>query len=452
MSTTEETRTDRLDVVLAALTGAAAIVVPLVFVTDRLDAFALPKVTVLRFFAVVMLVVIAVRMMRSGFPRLEWILPVDGAVAAFLVLNVAAWALSIDPYQSFFGERFQYQGLLTILLYVGFFYVARFVFGAERRLVWLFAAVAGTGAAVSAYALLQRAGFDPWWEELLRGRVFSSIGQPNALAAYLVVVIPAAAALALRARGTWRLLWWGVVAAGVVAAGLTLSRGGYLGLVAGTAVAGVAVVAAGRLERRRVVVGLVAIAVLVGLLALVPQVRSESAQILDRAASSADVGSFTTRHRLDLWRIGYEIALDHPVVGAGQETFPQLFPEYRDAVLSPYRAQTFFPYRPESPHNVYLATAAGSGLPALAAYVVFVIAALVIVGRARAGMRDEWTPVALAAIVAAGVGHLVTDLFVTAEVTATWLFWVLLGAGLAAARHGAFGSTIDRTGVEAYDS
>ena len=37
---------------------------------------------------------------------------------------------------------------------------------------------------------------------------------------------------------------------------------------------------------------------------------------------------------------------------------------------------------------------------------------------------------ALVAILAASAGHLVTDAFMTADVTGTWLFWVLMGAGL----------------------
>ena len=36
-------------------------------------------------------------------------------------------------------------------------------------------------------------------------------------------------------------------------------------------------------------------------------------------------------------------------------------------------------------------------------------------------------------MLAAVAGHLVTDAFMTADVTGTWLFWVLMGAGLGVA-------------------
>jgi hypothetical protein len=33
-------------------------------------------------------------------------------------------------------------------------------------------------------------------------------------------------------------------------------------------------------------------------------------------------------------------------------------------------------------------------------------------------------------VVGAVLGHLITDVFMTAETTSSWLFWLLMGAGL----------------------
>jgi len=45
--------------------------------------------------------------------------------------------------------------------------------------------------------------------------------------------------------------------------------------------------------------------------------------------------------------------------------------------------------------------------------------------RLRHGSPNErWL---LAGLMAALAGHIVTDLFMTAEVTGSWIFWVLLG-------------------------
>jgi hypothetical protein len=80
---------------------------------------------------------------------------------------------------------------------------------------------------------------------------------------------------------------------------------------------------------------------------------------------------------------------------------------------------------------VFLAVAAGSGVLGLAAYLGVIVSFFVAVIRAvRSATRELRLP--LVAVVAAATGHLVTDAFMSAEVTSTWLFWTLLGATLGA--------------------
>jgi O-antigen ligase len=125
------------------------------------------------------------------------------------------------------------------------------------------------------------------------------------------------------------------------------------------------------------------------------------------------------------------IAADHPLVGVGQDGYVLVFDEYRDKVLSPRRAALIARYRPESPHNVYLALADGAGLPALAAYLTIVA----VVGggliRALRTIQEPRAWLIAAALLAAICGHLVTDLFMTAETTGSVLFWTVLGISAA---------------------
>lgn len=109
-----------------------------------------------------------------------------------------------------------------------------------------------------------------------------------------------------------------------------------------------------------------------------------------------------------------------------------LFEEYRDRVLTPERATIMARFRPESPHNVPLAIAGGVGIPALLLYLVLTVGvALMLVASTRRSAGIE--RVTRAALLAAIMGHFVTDLFMTADVTGSWLFWVYLGAGRALA-------------------
>ncbi len=419
------------DRAVAAIILASCLMVPLLFTIALQDTFALPKVTALRIIVVVSLLLLAVRLAVGGIRKTFLIGPLDIAVLVFVLLNVAAFAFSIDPRQSLNGEYLQYQGLLTILLYVGFFYLARTSLTDERRVTLLFASIAAGGTVVAAYALVQKAGFDPIWSYIPGGRVFSTIGQPNALAAYLVLAIPVSASLLPRTQSLFRGVL--VLAIGMMVAALafTLSRGGYAAFIVVVTILAIPLVRNLRLSPRSVLYGLIpCLAAAVVVASLVPPVGATATEIWSRAVSSADLEDSSVRMHLDMWAVGAHIALDNPVLGTGQETYPELFPRYRDAVLEPSHASAFMPFRPESPHNVYLAIAAGAGFPALAAYVAVVAGFFYLVVRALKATRSEWRRIALLALLAAAAGHLVTDTFMTAEVTSSWLFWILMGAGL----------------------
>ncbi len=418
---------------IAALLVAGAVVVPLVFDTGRADAFAAPKTAVLRAVLVAALAVAVVRFARRGLAGLTGHRVLDIAVGIFVVTQLAAFAFSIDRGQSLAGEPLQLQGLAAVLAYVTSFYLARLTLGTEPRLAVLLAAVSAAGAVVAVYALAQRAGADPWWDELLRGRVFSSIGQPNALGAYLVIVLAAAACLMWAGPAALRALGALAVVVAVPALAFTRSRGAFLGLAVALVVLGGPALWSRRARWRPAAVALAGAGlVAVVLVAAVAPARSEAASVWRRAASAADLDSWDAVQRLALWEVGWSIAVDHPWVGTGQETYPLVFPEYRDRVLDEYRAGTFAPFRPESPHNAYLGIAAGSGFPALAAYLVVLGAWAVLVGRAAAAAGGRRRALLLG-IAAAAAGHAVTSAFMTPEVTGTWLFWTLLGAGAALA-------------------
>jgi O-antigen ligase len=124
--------------------------------------------------------------------------------------------------------------------------------------------------------------------------------------------------------------------------------------------------------------------------------------------------------------VGLRIALDDPLLGTGPDTYPYLFAHYRDTVLPPPRAAVMARFTPESPHDIPLAIADGAGIPALGAYLAFVLSALALAWRRlRRAPRAE--RLILSGVVAAVAGHPVTDLFMTADLTGSCIAWALLG-------------------------
>lgn len=425
----------------AAVLVAATAVVPCVFTTRWDDVFYLPKLVVLW---VVMaglawLLVGAALSSRGRGLRLRFVAAVDAPMAAFVVLNLLALGFSTDRHQSLFGERLQHQGTLTTLLYVGFFYAARIAITNGRRLLVLFGATALGAVLVSGYGIVQEVGLDPIWKGYLPfGRVFSTIGQPNALAAYLVIVIPGTVAWAW-ARSRWaRVVALAASALMATVLLLTYSRGGYLGLAVAAAVTVAAVLISTRagivtMRRFLLVLGGVVLAALLAL-ALAAPVRTVASRVWDRATSVSQANSdVSINAHLDEWRVAARIIEARPLLGTGPETFPEQFPAYSRVVLSASAVRYFDQFRVESPHNEVLAVAAGAGVPAALAYLFLVGGVGLTLWEAARRTNSKTVRVGMVALLAVLAGHFVTDSFMSAEITGSWLFWTLMGAGITVA-------------------
>lgn len=417
---------------LASLLMAAAVVVPLVFTIASPDVFVLPKLTALRVMLVAGLVLLgsgASRLLQGGAPASSRATrAMDLALIAYAWLTTLATVASIDPGLSLVGRAEQYQGLLTTLILVAFFYLARVSFRDERRLSLLLVATTAGGTIVAGYAVLQQLHLDPIWSALYKDRVFSTFGQAEWLGAYFVLCLALGGALLWRVRASARML----VAAGLglilVGLLLTLSRGAYLGMGVAAAIFVICMAPHAR-PSRRWLLALPALGVVALLVGAVPPVRSEAEAVLSRAVSTTDLAEESIAGRLDMWKVGAAIAIDHPILGTGPETYTMLFPQYRDTLLAS-RRDFWLAYQPESPHNEYLAIASGAGLPALAAYLALIVAIFLQLVRALKRAPGRAARVTLAAVLAAAAGHLVTDLFMTADITGSWMFWILLGAGV----------------------
>lgn len=248
-----------------------------------------------------------------------------------------------------------------------------------RRLV--FSAIVALALISVAMACYQRF-IDAEWLMLGRrqapqflGRSSGPFGSPNSLAALLLLVFPPVAALAVRARArpTER-VWWGWVSI-VLAFGLVLpiSRGAWIAL--GLALTLWPLFATrGGLRRRALfasgafVLVVLASAIVIG---VAPKVRARFAQMV------ANTGELS---RPILWRAGWKLFKEAPLLGTGAASYNVLFEKHR-----PER----FLDEPEWAHNDYLNTLSDYG--ATGALLLFG-GALVIALRCAAGRRQRPAP------------------------------------------------------------
>jgi O-antigen ligase/Flp pilus assembly protein TadD len=304
--------------------------------------------------------------------------PLDWPLALLLIAYLMATAASVDP-------RVSFESMTLLFMAVLVFYVLSDLdfldaLSLQRGLML-------AGAAASVWALWYVAVDYKHWLDLARAtgggfhlgdlipptvpKVHGVSDHPNILGMTLVLIIPFYVVAAYRSPSRWER--WGAAAALLAAAWavfLTLSRGAWIGALAGAAATIAAVVLTTqawprealqrtdilrRLRQRRsllLVAGAQAAAVVVILAAVLLATRWEARpQWLFRESLSP---------RQDVFEAGIDMFGDHPLLGAGPGTFGLLYPQYSGE----------YPVHAIHAHNGYLQVAVDAGLVGLAALAV----------------------------------------------------------------------------------
>jgi len=168
----------------------------------------------------------------------------------------------------------------------------------------------------------------------------------------LMLVICAAVARLLYSR-SGRLWAAFIMPALVVSLLLTLTRGAWVGVAVGVGVL--------FLSKDFRLIALIPI-VVVAVLAFAPT------SLTDRMYSTIDKNDDTNRDRVAMLQAGVAIVKDHPLTGVGPDQIERIYPNYR----VPGAVKETNPHL----HNVPMQIAAERGLPALAAWIWFVVTAI----------------------------------------------------------------------------
>ena len=119
--------------------------------------------------------------------------PLDIPILIFLISQILSTILSIDPHTSFWGYYSRFHGgLASTLSYIVLFYALVTHFSDKSKSIAnLIYTILVSGLVVSVYGVLEHYGIDKdVWVQDVQNRVFSTLGQPNWLSAYLVAILP----------------------------------------------------------------------------------------------------------------------------------------------------------------------------------------------------------------------------------------------------------------------
>lgn len=181
-----------VDQLLDMLLVAALLGAPLVFYTKAYDVFEFNKITVLQVLCCLaaplllfkLLFVRPLKVTRSAL---------DLPVLAWLLVACVATYSTVNRRLSLHGVFEDFEGLTTWFMYVFLFWWPLQHVRTERQIRLVLGSVALAGTLVGFYGLLQNFGIDfvPWNPDTYNpGRMFSTMGNPNFLAAYTVMSMP----------------------------------------------------------------------------------------------------------------------------------------------------------------------------------------------------------------------------------------------------------------------
>ncbi len=215
-----------------------------------------------------------------------------------------------------------------------------------------------SGLLVCLYGIAQYVfGWDTkqaWMDEEMftdiKMRIYSTLGNPNVLGEYILLVLPVAIGMMFTKKGVFsKIVYAGISAVLFGALILTFSRGCWLGLMASAAI--FVTFAAGKLW------GLAVIA-----LPFLPMILPES--IINRFTSIGDMKDSSTSYRVYIWMGTLAMIKDFWVsgIGMGQEAFTEIYPFYSyNGIVAPHS------------HNLFLQILVESGICGIIVFLAIVL-------------------------------------------------------------------------------
>jgi putative inorganic carbon (HCO3(-)) transporter len=294
---------------------------------------------------------------------------------AFYLILMAVFSGS--PFISREELYYRCQGPASLAFYILFFLLAILNIRKIEQVKRIITAAFLSSLIVSAYGLAQIFGFDFIdWEEppIATKRIFSTLGQPNFLASYLLLVMPLGAYLFFSAKKFLiKLIIFVGVLINLSAFYFTSSRGGLIGLC-GAVIAGLLFYflffkdRSGKIYARGLLNSKKIITLIILILAALILIISKDNFFSFRLKSITDFSSGSSAVRVNIFKASIQAIKERPIFGYG--------PESQQNVLAKYYKKDWGLHErvnavPDRAHNLFLDILLTSGIAGLLLYLVF---------------------------------------------------------------------------------
>lgn len=309
--------------------------------------------------------------------------PLDIPILLFLASQIISTIMSMNPHTSLWGYYSRFHGgLMSTISYVTLYYALVTHFRGETKAIRnLLTAILASAAIISLYAVLEHFGIDKnIWVQDVQNRVFSTLGQPNWLSAFLVALLPLSLFQTVSSeKNNHRFLYACLSLLYLIAIIFTKSQSG----IAATVVVLVLFFIITAIQKKKSLLLLV----FVPLLALVLIFKgdyvlrtlsslnkinpfySDTITIITKENKTRIGGSDSMAIRRVVWEGALKLGLKYPLFGTGVETFGYSYYSVRP-VAHNLTSESDFLYN--KAHNEYLNFLATTGFTGLFTYLFLI--------------------------------------------------------------------------------
>jgi len=433
---------------------ALAIATPLIFTTQTTELFEVPKMFFVYFVSAIIFFLIIAKSFLAGKVKTP-AGPVTIAFAVFIVVQIASTIFSTDKYLSVFGYPTRLNGGLLSQFSYFILLAAGITTLSTQKAKQLLIAIVIAATAVSLWGIPAHFNRDPsclvltgnltsgCWQADFNPtlRVFSTLGQPNWLASYLVLALPLSLAFFLiYKQPKAKIFFAGSSALIFMALVLTTSRAGILG--AGISIAVFLILLGAKFAKDNfkpiaaILIIFFVIWMAFGTLltsrlqeaftANKPNITSQTSKTGQRSKPAQSAlnsgGTESSAIRLIVWRGAFKVFEKWPVLGSGPETFVSSYFLFRPAS---HNQTTEWEFYYNKAHNEFLNYLANTGILGLASYLALICAILFQLARKSA---QEKLPITTKAAIAATAGYLTTIFFGFSVIATQTTFFLLVAA------------------------
>lgn len=301
----------------------------------------------------------------------------DIPILVFLGTQVLSTIVSIDPRSSVLGYYSRFHGGLLSSISYSLLYWTWVSNIKTRETIKAFYLIGATAILVSVYGVLERLGIDKnIWVQDVQNRVFSTLGQPNWLAAWLVATIPLTWSFYLKSRDK-KFLYIGALFTTTLL--FTKSRSGIIGFFAAFVafLGGFFYLKKESIKKSlKTFLPIPTVFLLLIFLFGTPWNPSISS-FFDQSTQEAKVegpalevgGTESGEIRKIVWSGAINIFKNYPVLGTGVETFAYSYYNFRPIE---HNLVSEWDFLYNKAHNEFLNIAANTGFIGLASYLTLI--------------------------------------------------------------------------------